>query len=100
MAAKVKKDKDAFRAQFDPNVIVPNKLRAGLADLAKAEGPDAWEEEPKFLQRAKVNSQAAAPHREAFKAHIVEARNSNRKTVNVWFVDVKAANEMRKALNG
>lgn len=98
MAAKVKKDKDAFRAAFDPNVIIPNKIRAGLDDLAKAEGADAWEEEPKFMQRAKVNAQTIAAHRDAFKAHIVEAKNANRKPVNVWFVDVKAAAEMRKAL--
>jgi hypothetical protein len=98
MAAKVKKDTEAFRAQFDPAVINPNKIRAGLAALAKAEGPDAWEEEVHFLRRAGINAQTVAPHREAFKAHIVEAKKPKGGLINVWFVDVKAAAAMRKAL--
>lgn len=99
MAAKVKKDTEAFRAAFDPAVINPNKIRAGLAALAKAEGADAWEEEVHFLRRAGINAQTVAPHREAFKAHIVEAKKPKSSgTINVWFVDVKAAAAMRKAL--
>jgi hypothetical protein len=97
MAAKVKKDKDAFRAAFDPNVIIPNKIRAALADLAKHEGPDAWDEEVNFLKRAGINAQTVAQHRDTFKAHIVEAKK-NSKPIFVWFVDVKAAAELRKAL--
>lgn len=97
--AKAKKDIAAFRAQFDPNVIIPNKIRAGFASLAKSDGADGWEEEVHFLRRAGVNAQMIAPHRDAFKAHIVEAKKNSR-PCNVWFVDVKKAAEMRKALNG
>jgi hypothetical protein len=97
--AKAKKDIAAFRAAFDPNVIIPNKIRDGLAALSKAEGPDAWEKEVDFLRRAGINHQTIAPHRDAFKAHIVEAKDKSR-PVLVWFVDAKRAAEMRKALNG
>lgn len=98
--AKAKKDIAAFRAQFDPNVIIPNKIRAGLASLEKSDGKDGWDEEMHFLKRAGINAQAVAPHRETFKAHIVEARKPGGRVVNVWFVDPKKAAEMRKALNG
>lgn len=97
--AKAKKGIEEFRKQFDPNVIIPNKIRAGFESLAKSDGPDGWEEEVHFLRRAGVNAQMIAPHRETFKAHVVEAKKNSR-PVNVWFVDVKKAAEMRKALNG
>ena len=98
MAAKLKKDKQAFRNLFDQSVIVPNKIRAAFDSLAKDEGPEAWEAEIDFLRRARLNAQTVGPHRDAFKAHIVEAKNASRKPVNVWFSDPKAAAEMRKAL--
>jgi hypothetical protein len=98
--AKSKKDKAAFRAAFDPNVIVPNKIRAGIESLAKAEGPDGWEEEIHFLKRCGINAQTVSPHREKFSAHIVEARTPGRKTVNVWFADPKVAAAERKNLYG
>lgn len=97
--AKAKKDLAAFRAAFDPNVIIPNKIRAAFESLAKAEGPDAWEKEVDFMRRAGINHQTIAPHRDTFKAHIVEAKDKSR-PVLVWFVDVKKAAEMRKALAG
>lgn len=94
---KPKKDTDTFREQFDPAVIIPNKIKAALASLAKDEGPAAWDEEIHFLKRASLNAQTIAPHRETFKAHIVEAKK-NKRVINVWFVDPKAAAEMRKKL--
>ncbi len=96
---KVKKGLAEFRAQFDPNVIIPNKIRAAFKSLAKDEGPDAWEKEVDFLRRAGINHQTIAPHRDAFKAHLVEAKDKSR-PVLIWFVDVKRAAEMRKALGG
>lgn len=96
---KPKKDKAAFRSQFDPNVIIPNKIRAGLESLAKAEGPDGWEKEVDFLKRAGINAQSVAPHREKFAAHIVEAKDKSR-PVNVWFADAKVAATERKNLHG
>lgn len=50
--AKAKKDVAAFRAQFDKGVIIPGKLRAGLDDLGKKEGIEAWETDADFLRRA------------------------------------------------
>lgn len=96
--AKSKKDKQAFRDMFDPNVIIPNKIRAAFAALAKEEGPEAWETEVDFLRRAKLNAQAVGPHREAFKAHTVEGKNTNRKPVTIWFADPKHAADMRRTL--
>lgn len=99
-AAKSKKDKASFRAQFDPNVIIPNKIRVGLESLAKSEGADGWEEEVHFLKRANVNAQGVGPHREAFSAHLVEVKKPGGRTINVWFVTAKAAAEERKNLHG
>lgn len=98
--AKPKKDKASFRSQFDPNVIIPNKIRAGLDSLAKSEGADGWEEEVHFLRRAGLNAQAVSPHRAAFEAHIVEVKKPGGRAVNVWFAHVKAATEERKNLHG
>lgn len=98
--AKAKKDKAAFRSQFDPNVIVPNKIRAGLDSLKKSEGADGWEEEIHFLKRCGINAQAVSPHRDSFKAHIVEAKKPGGRPVNVWFADPKVAAVERKNLHG
>jgi hypothetical protein len=100
MATKTKKGLEEFRATFDPNVIIPNKIREGLKALEKSDGADGWDEEIHFLRRAGINAQQVAPHRDAFKGHIVEAKKPGGRVVNVWFVDVKKAAEMRKALNG
>ena len=94
--SKPKKDLSAFRAQFDRNVTVPNKIRAALADLQKAEGDEGWEYEQDLMRRQKISQTDMGQFREQFAEHIVETSGSNAK--RVWFATVKAAGAARKAL--
>lgn len=96
--SKPLKNSQSFRATFDSKVIIPNKIRAALDSLHKEGGPEAWEEEVHFLRRAGINAQSAAAHREAFKAHIVEAKKPGNKPINIWFSDTKVAAAERRNL--
>jgi len=93
---KPKKDLSAFRAAHDRNVIVPNKIRAALADLEKTEGAEGWEYESDFIRRAKISQSDMGLYRDGFVAHVVETTgNKGRK---VWFATVKAAKAAREAI--
>lgn len=83
-----------FRAAFDPAIIVPVKIKAGLASLRK-EGREAWEAESEFLQRAGVANCQISAYRDNFAAHIVEAGVRNPK--RFWFADTKVAEKARKS---
>ena len=97
---KPKKDAASFRAQFDKSVIIPTKLREGLADLAKKEGAEAWETENDFFRRAGVANVDGASFRDEFAPHIVEARNKSRSSQRIWFADAKLAKSMREKIGG
>jgi hypothetical protein len=96
MAAKQKKDLSAFRAAHDRSVIVPNKIRAALAELEKAEGAEAWEYEAEFIRRAKISQADIGAYRDGFSAHVVETIGNKGK--RIWFAQVKVARTARETL--
>lgn len=104
MAAKVKKSPKpgtnnlaAFRAAHDPNVMVPNKFRDGLASLLKEKSEGAWEYEADFVKRAKLSQSELGKFRSQFAEHVVETNGKNAK--RVWFADADDAAKMREAIS-
>lgn len=93
----VKKNLDAFRATHDRNVTVPNKIRAGLDSLAKAEGAEGWEYEADFVKRASLSQTDLGQFRAQFEDHIVETKGKSAK--RVWFADVSTASKAREAIS-
>ena len=93
---KPKKDLSAFRAQFDRNVTVPNRIREALAELHKAEGDEGWEYESDLMRRRKISQTDISQFRDEFAAHVVETGGN--KSRRVWFATVKAAKAAREAL--
>lgn len=94
-----------FRAEHDPRVVISNKIRKALEQLAKDGGPEAYAYEFSdkaghltFAQLAGVGSQHLARHREEFKDFIVEVKQeigSRRSPRHVWFATAKAAKAAR-----
>jgi hypothetical protein len=85
-----------FRNAHDPNVIVPNKIRAALASMLK-EGPEQWEYEGEFIKRADISQTQMGAFREQFIDYIIEAPStaSGRSGRRVWFADSKVAKKVR-----
>jgi len=81
-----------FRAAHDPNVMIPQRIRKALADMAK-EHPESWAYEQEFLSRAGVANNFISAFRDEFAEYIVETRGKNPK--RVWFADPKVANKAR-----
>lgn len=99
MARKPAKTVDDFRAAHDRNVIIPNKIRAALAELVK-EGPENWEYEIDFLKRAGISTTDLALFRDQFSEYIVETPNSSRsRGKRVWFGSAKVAAKVRAGLS-
>lgn len=96
-AKPAKKNLDAFRSVHDKNVTIPNKIRAGLAALEKAEGSEAWEYEGEFVKRSGISQTDLGAFRSQFEDHIVETNGKAAK--RVWFVDVKTAATARDAIS-
>ncbi len=95
MATKPKTLAD-FKAAHDPNVIVPNKIRAALAAIEK-EGAEHWLYEFDFLKLSGLSTTQLAMFRDQFAAHIVEAPggNGNKSTKRVYFGNAKVAAKLR-----
>jgi hypothetical protein len=94
MKSKAKNLND-FRATFDPDVIVPAKIRTVLAQMLK-DGADSWDYETAIVKQAGINSAQLAAYREQFAAHIVETRMlGNAHSRRVWFADPKVAAKVR-----
>lgn len=84
-----------FRSAHDPNVIVPNKIRAALAAMLK-EGTEQWEYELDFLKRSGISTTQLGQFRDQFADHIIEASGSSgRNAKRVWFADAKVAKKLR-----
>jgi hypothetical protein len=85
-----------FKAAHDPNVIVPNKIRATLAAIEKT-GPEHYEYEGDFLKLSGLSTTQLAMFRDQFAAYIVEAPMGNgRKSVKrCYFGNVKVAAKLR-----
>lgn len=84
-----------FKAKFDPDVVVPNKIRAALESLGKEHGPEAWEVESELIKRAVISQTDIGKYRDKFDAHIVKVRERNRDERKIWFVDPKVAAKAR-----
>lgn len=89
----------SFRAQHDPDVVVPNAIKAALAGMEKDHGPEHYEYESDFIKLAGVGATAMAAHRETFKDFIVDAKpvgkGNTRMARRAWFATVKAAKAAR-----
>jgi hypothetical protein len=96
-AKPAKKNLDAFRSVHDKNVTIPNKIRAGLAALEKAEGSEGWEYEGEFVKRAGLSQSDLGAFRGQFDEHIVETKGKSAK--RVWFVSVDTASTAREAIS-
>lgn len=99
MPKTVARNVASFRAEHDPDVVVPNAIRAALAKMEKDNGPEHYEYESDFIKLTGVGNTALAAHREAFKDHIVEAKpvgkGNSRMARRAWFSTVKAAKAAR-----
>lgn len=94
MPTKAKTVSD-FRAAHDPDVIVPTKIRATLAAMAKV-GPEQWEYEGDFVKLAGLSQTQISAYREQFIDHIIKAPSSSKRAArNVWFADTKVAKKVR-----
>lgn len=84
-----------FKAAHDPNVIVPNKIRAALAAIEK-EGAENWSYEVDFLKLSGLSTTQLATFRDQFAAHIVEAPAAHGKsTKRCYFGNAKIAAKLR-----
>lgn len=83
-----------FKAQFDPDVVVPNKIKAALASLLK-EGPESWEMEAEIIKRAGISQTQMSAYRGQFEKHIVSARSPGKDGKRIWFADAKVAAKAR-----
>lgn len=84
-----------FQRAHDPDVRVPEAIKAGLALLAK-QGPTAWLYESDFIQLCPgVANNNIGKYREQFAKHLVVARLSNGTHKNVWFAAPKVAAKAR-----
>jgi hypothetical protein len=90
---KNSKNLEAFRAQFDPNVLIPAKFRAGFASLLKEKGDGAWEPEGEFTKRAKLGQAELGKFRPQFEAHVVTTKGKSAK--RIWFAEPASAEAMR-----
>jgi hypothetical protein len=103
MSKKTQRNLASFRAAHDKNVIIPNKIRAALAQMEAEEGSESYayeandpEGRPTFLKRAGISVTELAMFREQFADYIVELGNNSRdRGKRVWFATTKAAKAAR-----
>lgn len=85
-------------AKHDKDIVIPNKIKAALAAMAK-EGPEHFLYEQEFLQLAKISTTDLGKYRGQFADHIVVVTHENGKAYsspkNVWFHDVRLAKQLR-----
>lgn len=85
-----------FKAAHDPDVIVPNKIRAALAAIEKI-GPEHYEYEGDFLKLTGLSTTQLAKYRDQFAAHIIDtpATHGKSSAKRVYFGSAKAAAKLR-----
>lgn len=94
---------DTFKSLHDPSVIIPSKIRAALAKLAKEDVAFAYEStDPRgglpMVKRADISALLLSQYRKQFADHIVKVAQdtgSRRAPRWVWFGDAKVALEAR-----
>ena len=85
------KDLTAFRAAHDPAFIVPQKIRAALAELG-----ESWESEVEFIRRSGTSTTNLALFREEFSDFYVEVGGRNAK--RLWAGTKGFAAKMRETV--
>lgn len=90
MTAKTLAD---FKALYDKNVYVPNRIRAAFAAMLEKDGAEAWDYEADFIKRAGISQTDASAFREQFAEHVVETSGKSPK--KVWFASAKVAAKAR-----
>jgi hypothetical protein len=89
-----KRGLDDFRKAYDKSLIVPSKIKAGLADLG-----NAWESEAEFIRRCGVSQSEFGRYREPFLAdHAVEVRGRGSRDVRVWAGTKAFATKLRASV--
>lgn len=82
---------DEFRATYDKDTIIPQKIDAAIAELGK----DGWAYEMEFVKLAGVGLSQLAAYRDAYAEHIVTL---NRESKRAWAGSKALAAKMRAML--
>lgn len=88
-----------FKAQHDPDTVIPAKIQAGLAEL-RAIGKQHYEPITDFIRRIGLSQTYLGKYRQYFEANIVTASTPGKsreagKTVTYVFGDAKVAAQAR-----
>lgn len=85
-----------FQKEHDMSYIVPQRIRAGLAELG-----DTWEYEPDFMKRIGCNASMVSPHRAAFDEFTVDIkpRAGRSHSKRAWAGTKKLATSLREMVN-
>jgi hypothetical protein len=89
-----------LRAAHDKKVIIPNRIRAGLAAMAAA--GDDWMYEADFIAASKVSSIDISKFRDQFADFWAELPSTNGKSSlkRAWFSTKKLADKWKEDTNG
>lgn len=90
MSKTQKKTLDQFRALHDKDLIVPTKIKEGLAKL----GPDGWEYEADFMKLCGLCNTDFARYRDSFAEFFLSTTGKNQK--RVWAGSRALASKMRQ----
>jgi hypothetical protein len=85
-----------FRAAHDKAVIIPNKIRAALAELIKI-GPEHFEYDNDFMRLAGVSNTDMAAYRQQFASYWFDtpSKSGGKGSKRVWFGNAKVAARLR-----
>ena len=85
-----------YRAAHDKDVIIPNKIRAGLARLL-AIGPEHYADNEEFRALCGVQAAELATYRNQFARNwfIVAGTNRSKTPKRIWFGNPKVADRLR-----
>lgn len=89
------KNAEDFVKRHSQSYIVPEKIKAGLAQLG-----DTWEYETEFAKRCGLGPGQFAPYREQFAAFIVDLpRSKAQRNQRAWAGTAKFAAKIRELQN-
>ncbi len=95
MKKKVTNTLASFKATHDQSTRFADKIREGLKSLA-AEGPEAWENEGKFIRRCGMSPAYFGEYVSQFKDHWVDVPRAAKSQVKrAWFGDKRIAAKAR-----
>jgi hypothetical protein len=84
-----------FKSTHDASTRYAEKIKSALHSLS-LEGPEAWENEGKFMKRCGVAASVFPDFREQFKDYWVDVpRTSGSQVKRAWFGDKKVAAKAR-----